>query len=413
MQDLTNFNDSINLLIYGDSGVGKTVLAGGAPDAVFISTEKGTIAAKRAGSKAKLIQATSWEMLEAALDFIEANPGKFKWAILDSLTKMQVLLIRYILKKINEDNDSRDLDIPAIQDHQKWQNMFKRFVDRIIDMDINVIFTATAMHKEDAEGEDLVLPDIQGKDYAISQYVCAQMDGVYALVVKMKKNGERARNLLAQNTPPYFAKDRYDALGDWVTLGEKDPENMIRIIELIEESAEYDAIKKGNKPARRAKAAALDDELDDDEDGHSYDDVDDQGDLDAEDGSEEDDDDDDSADDEDADAGDDEDEPEEPPKARSARTQRAARKPPAQRRRAQPRAVKPVAEDDDEGEEEEEAPRASANRGRTARRPAGTARQATRRTPSARAAKAKVRAKTEVDDEFDPDTEDEIDFDEE
>lgn len=213
VEDLADFNESINFLVYGDSGTGKTPFCGMAPNAVFLSTEKGTISAKRFGSKAKLIRATSWEKLEAAIDYLEGNPDGFDWVILDSLTKMQVLLMRFLLRNnVEEGKKNADIDVPQIQDHQKWQNMFKRFVDRLIDLDVNTIFIATSMHKEDAEGEDLVLPDVQGKDYAIAQYVCAQMDGVYCLKVTSDKNtGEPVWNLLTKTKPPYFAKDRFRA----------------------------------------------------------------------------------------------------------------------------------------------------------------------------------------------------------
>ena len=47
VEDLADFAESINILLYGPSGHGKTVLAGGAPNAVFVSTEKGVIAARQ------------------------------------------------------------------------------------------------------------------------------------------------------------------------------------------------------------------------------------------------------------------------------------------------------------------------------------------------------------------------------
>lgn len=280
-EDLSDFNESLNILIYGDSGVGKTPLAGGAPKACFISTEKGTISAKRFGSKAKLIRATTWELLEAALDYIDEHPDEFDWIILDSLTKMQVLLIRYILKKQHEDNEARDLDIPAIQDHQKWQNMMKRFVDRIIDMPVNTIFIATAMHREDAEGEDLVMPHVEGKDYAIAQYVCAQMDGVYCLKVKTdSKTGQPFWRLLTKTRPPYFAKDRYNAFESPVV----DRPVMTEIIEAIRNSAgemetsvaadSLDSPTQSKRRSRTRTSAVLQDTgevLDDEEDAEELD----------------------------------------------------------------------------------------------------------------------------------------------
>jgi AAA domain-containing protein len=241
IEDLANFNESINILVHGDSGVGKTPFAAMAPDAVILSTEKGAISAKRYGSTAKLIRATSWLKVEAACDYLESHTGEFKWVIIDSLPKMQQLLLRYLLAmNVEEGKNNADIDLPQIQDHQKWQNMYKRFLDRLIDMDINCIFIATSMRIEidepDGDISEVVLPAIEGKakeGHAIAQYTCAQMDSVYYLkVVSPKDKNQRPFwRLLTQKLPPYFAKDRYRALPRVVQYP-----YMPKIIELIENS---------------------------------------------------------------------------------------------------------------------------------------------------------------------------------
>jgi len=316
MEDLADFNESINFLVYGDSGVGKTPFAAMAPNSVMLSTEKGAISAKRFGSKSKLIKAPTWEHVEAALDFVDDLQKTAKrrdWMILDSVTKMQELLLRWILQKEVEENETRDLDIPAIQNHQKWQNMFKRFIDRIIDMDIGVIFVATSMHKEDAEGEDLVMPNIIGKDYAIAQYVCAQMDGVYCLkAVTDKKTNDPVWKLLTKTRPPYFAKDRYNA-HTAVVIAPTMPE----IIEAIEESAEH-----GAGSIQEDKTIVLEITNGDDEEDDSWDDGDE--------------------------------EPTSKPSRRRTPTRTPAK--PARGRRAQPIATEEDEEDSDDGEEEEGTP---------------------------------------------------------
>jgi hypothetical protein len=164
--------------------------------------------------------------------------GKDEWLIIDSLTKMQVLYLRWILKTIHEQNGSRDLDIPAIQDHQKWQNGFKRFVDHMIDAQYNTIFVCTAMIKDDEEGEEIVMPDITGKNYAISGYIQAQMDvTLYYAVSKQATTAENTvRRALAQPFPPYVAKDRFNALGKFQDVDEGDYTAMAEFIQMIEEA---------------------------------------------------------------------------------------------------------------------------------------------------------------------------------
>lgn len=237
LEDLASFDESINILIYGPAGHGKTVLAAGAPNATFVSTEKGVISAKIVGSEARLLRTPTWEKVVAAKKYCDEHFGPDDWVIWDSLTKMQVLMIRWILKKINEDNSTRDLDIPAIQDHQKWQNYFKRFVDQIIDAPYNVIFVCTEMRKENEDGDDIVLPAITGKDYEICNYVTAQTDVNLYYQLKDLKDGGTVRRALAQAWGPFVpCKDRYHALGLYWDVAEGEYGAIADMIEAIQET---------------------------------------------------------------------------------------------------------------------------------------------------------------------------------
>jgi hypothetical protein len=124
---------------------------------------------------------------------------------------------------LHEENDERDIDVPERQDHQKWQNMYMRFIDRIIEAKYNAILTTTCMHKEDPEGDSLVLPQITGQDYAISNYVCSQMDIVSHYAVQRHRRDEPTmRRMLFETFPPYFAKDRFHVLPRWAEVEEDD-----------------------------------------------------------------------------------------------------------------------------------------------------------------------------------------------
>jgi hypothetical protein len=240
-ESLASFNESTNILLFGNSGVGKTVLAGGAPNAYFLTTEKGVVSAKRTGSKAKRLAGKDWDHVEASLDWADENLGTEDWLIVDSVSKMQTLNLRWILGVEHEERDA-DLDVPQIQHHQKWQNMYMRFIDRIIDAPYNSILIATAMHKEDPEGESLVLPAITGKDYTISAYCCAQADCVfyYGVAKKSGKDDPTTRRILTETYPPYFAKDRYNVLPRWIDVEPDEFDTMQWIIDQINEAVAED-----------------------------------------------------------------------------------------------------------------------------------------------------------------------------
>lgn len=208
--------ESINALVYGDSGVGKTVF-GGSDNVLILAVEDGTQSAARQGSKADVWRIKKWDDLADAHDWIDANPGHgYDWIVVDSATEMQQLCMRSILDAAVAENKSRDPDIPALQDWQKYYNMFLRFVSQFNALPVNVLYTATVMRSENEDGEDVVLPNIPGKDDAICQNVCAKMGHVGHMSIQRIGKGEGqklTRFIQFASVPPYIGKDRGDVLG--------------------------------------------------------------------------------------------------------------------------------------------------------------------------------------------------------
>jgi hypothetical protein len=234
----------INMLIHGPSGHGKTLLAGGAANGdrpvTFLSTEtEGVASARAVGSQAKLWRCPSWEHAVAGVKKAEQEFTIDDWMVVDSGTKMQEMYMRWILERENEINPQRDLDIPAIQNHQKYQNGFKRWTDRLIDGQFNVIFITTSMTADDAEGEERIIPHLLGKKGEISDYVSAQFSvALYYSVARESREmrGPVLRRALAQPYPPWYAKDRYMALGRSWDVEDGDYFAMSKMIEAIDKA---------------------------------------------------------------------------------------------------------------------------------------------------------------------------------
>ena len=253
----------INMLIHGPSGHGKTLLAGGAADGTrpvtFLSTEtEGVASARAVGSQARLWRCPSWEHAVAGVRKAELEFTIDNWLVVDSGTKMQEMYMRWILQRENEINPQRDLDIPAIQNHQKYQNGFKRWTDRLIDGNFNVIFITTSMSVDDAEGEERVIPHLLGKKGEISDYVSAQFScALYYAVAKESREmkGAVLRRALCQPYPPWFAKDRYGALGKFWDVEDGDYFAMSKMIQAIEKAKGMsDAAEEAPRTQRTSRA---------------------------------------------------------------------------------------------------------------------------------------------------------------
>lgn len=259
--DLDDYTESINAVIYADAGVGKTVFAG-TDNVLFLAlkNEKGTIAAARQGSKGKVWKINEWNDLEDAYDWLYENPSHgFDWVVIDSVTAMQKQCMRSILDNVvKESKGQRDPDLPALQDWQKYYNLFDRFIAAFNDLPTNVLYLATEMQNEDPEGEEIVLPNLAGRGsgYSISQGLCASVMVVGRMAKEVSGKGASAthkRTILFESLPPYVAKDRYDVLPRYYTVSDGDKQvGSLRDIRLkIENSG------KGKKPVPAKKATAV------------------------------------------------------------------------------------------------------------------------------------------------------------
>lgn len=249
--DLMDYTESINWLLYGHSGSGKTVIAGKLPGQVLIlANEQGTISAKRQGSKAKVWLIRRWEDLVEAYEYLANNDHPFDWVVIDTVTEMQYKCIRWIMRLVVATNPQRDPHIPAQGDHFKWQLAMKQMMTDFNELPVNVLWTAQEMVREDPEGEDIILPLIEGKDYQIAAWACAQMDVVAHLALKpvKKRVGGKVeksfiRRMTCNESPPIFAKDRFNVLGRVV-----DNPDIAELVQRIKDT------ETGRPPAKRTAA---------------------------------------------------------------------------------------------------------------------------------------------------------------
>lgn len=191
--DLQDEDEYVNLLIYSDSGVGKTVFGGSDDDVLFVAPEdNGTLSAKRFGSTAKKWKIHGWDDIVASYEWLyefvaDAEPIPFNWIVLDSLTEMQDMCMRKILDEAVQMNPSRDPDVPQLQDWQPYFTRFQRLVKSFNDLPVNVLYTALQIDEENEDGDKIVLPMLQGKGTQYSKKVCGWMTSFGHMTVIRKK----------------------------------------------------------------------------------------------------------------------------------------------------------------------------------------------------------------------------------
>lgn len=206
---------NVNMIIFGDSGVGKTRLCGSASEVpemspvLILDVEGGVSSLKHLYPNMAVIRITSFRDMQKAYDALFDGKHPFKTVVVDSLTETQKFGMYDIMERARIKDSERDPDLPGIGEWGKNTEQIRRFVRAFRDLpNVNTIFTALRMDDRNKLGVTTTLPSLSGK---LAREVSALVDEVLYMYVK-NVGGEYMRLLLSQKTEDIVAKDRSDNL---------------------------------------------------------------------------------------------------------------------------------------------------------------------------------------------------------
>lgn len=204
-----------NALIYGESGSGKTRLAGSADDVpamrrvLFIDVEGGTLTLRDTYPDVETIRVKSWLELQRVYDFLYTGQHDFTTLVVDSLTEVQKMSMDGVMRKLIEEHEERDADVPGIREWNINLEQTRKFVRAFRDLPVNTIFTALVQSDKNARtGATKRKPSLSGK---VKDEVAGFLDIVVYLYTK-EIDQENVRVLLCAQTEDTVAKDRSNAL---------------------------------------------------------------------------------------------------------------------------------------------------------------------------------------------------------
>lgn len=223
----------MKLMVYGDPGVGKTLLASTSWDVeqmrpvLDINIEGGTMTFREKYPEIDVvtprdsldgsgqIKRTGWRRLQDLYESLrKENP--YRTIIIDNLSETQKMSMANVMRETVMKDSERDPDVPAQRDWGKSGEQIRRFVRAFRDLDCHVIYTAWAARKQDqTTGQITIEPSLPGK-------LAAEVPGYLDIVLYMYSREEKdpaggearmMRRLLSQPSGKVtIAKDRSDKL---------------------------------------------------------------------------------------------------------------------------------------------------------------------------------------------------------
>lgn len=211
--------DFINVLCYGESGVGKTRLIETAPTPLIIDAEGGLLSLR--GSKIPVLKVETRENCNEIYDWLKLSKEarKFKTICIDSLSEIAEVLL--------------DAELQNSKDPRKAYGVMATEMSILIrlfrGLPFNTYFTAkTKKVVDESNGAISYMPSVPGQ--SLLNNLPYFFDEVLLLDIGKTKSGVKYRYLKTTADHQYTAKDRSG------TLAEKEEPNLTKLFNKISQA---------------------------------------------------------------------------------------------------------------------------------------------------------------------------------
>lgn len=206
-------NPYAKIMIFGGSGIGKTLASCIAKKALVVNCEGGLLCLEKYKDYFEMLglDVCKPESMDDLLDLfvmLKDTDHGYETVILDSLTEIQKMSLEHIMASPKHKGDP---DTPSLQDYGINTNQVRKLVRVFRDLPMHVVFTALDIEsKDDTDGTLRMMPLLTPK---LQEEVMGYMDIVGYLFMSADEDGKPVRKLLTQPTGKYRAKDRSGTLG--------------------------------------------------------------------------------------------------------------------------------------------------------------------------------------------------------
>jgi hypothetical protein len=155
-------------LFYGINGTGKTTVAGTFPKPILVIdvNDEGDESLEDVDD-VRVFRPSTYEELESAFWWLEANPQEYKTVVIDTLTQVQDLVVKEVAAKSPKKKKGKKPGAWGSMSQQMWgqaSDMMKTLIMQFRSLPIDVVFLAQqkTIEVEDLgdDVEDVIMPEV-------------------------------------------------------------------------------------------------------------------------------------------------------------------------------------------------------------------------------------------------------------
>lgn len=205
----------IRMMVVGIPGAGKSPLAGTSPRGiVFRPPTESSVSMASLGSTCDEWVFTDWSDMDDIKEYMR-NEGhrQYSWWWLDNITLAQEVLLDDVFEDVVlRKGQERAQFGPDRGEYGVNMHRLGKWVRDMLTVPTHMGITAHPLHYTDSNGQEWVMPGIQGKN--MPEKICGYMNLIGHLHAHTRKGTTKEyRVLTTRINGIYYAKDQFNALG--------------------------------------------------------------------------------------------------------------------------------------------------------------------------------------------------------